>query len=245
MEILADVSLAELRTACLRETRRRRRGEASDGRYCLEIIRRALAASAKNERGVSPWLDPDAQTLFIEIYTEFIVAQLNRRALFNISREDLIQNVWRRFWQAVAGKDVFPFLTLEAALAYLQQVVASAIVEYRNDERVRQRQLSLENMTQEQDEGDLATFQDDPALVYVKERFRERVRELLEGQQYELFVLRYHGQLKPQAIAALLRSRGDVIAGKAPTPRLISDVLERCFERLEKDEEIRDLLQSD
>ena len=50
---------------------------------------------------------------------------------------------------------------------------------------------------------------------------------------------------KPKEIAKQLQNEGLHIREKPPTARLVSDVLERIFGRLEEDTEIIDLLQSD
>jgi DNA-directed RNA polymerase specialized sigma24 family protein len=243
---LADYSLPSLEAACRRETEAHRRGKRSDGQYCLEIIRRALVRMTTSGDSQFKWGDHEAQEVFTRIYSEFIKAQINRRALYDAaSFDEIVQDAWLRFWQAAAGSRDLSFPTLGAALSYLQRTAMSALIVHRRRWRDTQRQLSLEQLVSESGDAMLPHDAEDPFSDVTKARFQERIRELLNDLEYRIFALRYHGQLRPQAIAALLREQGVIINNHEPTADSVSNVLERIFKRLEDDPELRDLLQAD
>jgi DNA-directed RNA polymerase specialized sigma24 family protein len=242
---LTDYSSSALEAACRRETKAHRRGERSDGQYCLEIIRRALVRVATSGGDQFEWGDLEAQEVFTRIYSEFIKAQINRSALYDVSLDDVVQKVWLRFWHAVAGPKELHFPTLEAALSYLGSTIASAIIEERRRRRYKDRERSLEQFASELGDAILPDDAADPFSDVAKARFRERIRELLNDLEYRVFALRYHGQLRPQVIAPLLHERGVTINGRPPTARGVGDLLERIFRRLKDDPELRDLLQAD
>jgi preprotein translocase subunit SecY len=62
---------------------------------------------------------------------------------------------------------------------------------------------------------------------------------------YRVFWMRYSMGMPPREIAALLARSGTHIRGRAPTARVISDLLDQLMARLADDAEIRDLLQAD
>jgi DNA-directed RNA polymerase specialized sigma24 family protein len=254
---LDEHSLPWLEAKCRHETETFRRGERSDGRFCLEIIRRALARGAIAGSDQLEWEDREAQAVFIRIYSEFIKAQINRSALYGASLDELVQDVWLRFWRAVAGKgeEGLDFSTLGKALSYLQRTTASAVLTHRRYWRDAQRRVSLEELVDTAGDARLPDSSADVPSKIERRRFNERVRELLNDVEYQVFALRYHGQLAPRAITALLSERGRTINGLTPskarsvsdlsTARSVSDLLERIKKRLAEDPEIRDLLQAD
>jgi hypothetical protein len=137
------LSLADLDAGCRRETRQYRKSGSSDPRFCLEIFRRALEyVPAPNNpvHLIAP--GEEARTLLVQIYTDYIKANINRAALPSLSLDDLIQIVWLRFWRAANRGLVFP--TLDAALNYIKLTTASAMIEERRQERQQQQQESLQ-----------------------------------------------------------------------------------------------------
>src|SRR5262245_24340812 len=133
--------LAELEARCRHEPRRYRRSEPSDSRFCLEIFRRALALTGRtpadralgsapateDESRSATYADEEARTTLVRIYSEFIKAHINPAALRNTPLEDLVQQVWLRFWRAANNGLYFP--SLEAALRYLERATLSTLIE--------------------------------------------------------------------------------------------------------------------
>ncbi len=202
-----NLPLSSLEAACRRETRQHLRGAPSDGRYCLEIIRRAMLRSVEHSDTRAPYSDSVAQEAFVQIYTEFIKANINRAALYKVSIDDLVQQVRTR------------------------------------DEW---RLSSLDQLAQDSDDEEAHAKSADPFSAYIRQRFRERVRELLiDPLKYRIFWMRYGLMMKPSEVASLLRHEGITMRGRSVTARMVSDELERLFKQLKDDPEIRDLLQSD
>ncbi len=134
---LEILPLTDLEAACRKETRRYRATEPSDPRFCLEIFRRALLQTDLQsntfhsvreppqsvERGVfeqhahsaPSYQDEEARAVLVRIYTEFITANINRTATHTAVLDDLVDQVWLRFWQAAnkglsfsySGADLF------------------------------------------------------------------------------------------------------------------------------------------
>jgi hypothetical protein len=239
------LSLADLDTRCRQETRHYRKGEISDSRFCLEIFRRALAyVPAPDTNGQLVAAGEDARTLLVQIYTDYIKANINRAALPSMSLDDLIQTVWLRFWRAANRGLVFP--TLDAALNYIKLTTTSALIEERRRERHQQQQESLQMLIEAIGEEPLADAAADPFDQHAQQRFRTRCREVLtEPLTYRIFWMRYSMGQPPRQIAKDLLREGVLLKGREPTARLVSDLLEWSCEQLSHDHEIRDLLGSD
>lgn len=240
---LTQMSCGELEAACQRETRNFRRGLPSDPRFCLAIFHRALGGPEANGSPPDP-LDEEARTTLVRIYTEYIKAHINPAAVRDSSVEDLVQQVWLRFWR-IAQRGIF-FPTLDAALNYLKQTTVSTLIEEQRQWRKRQREASLQQLVA--DSGDLALHDSAADLFgqHVQQRFRERCRELLtDPLAYRVFWMRYGIGLPPREIARILADEGVRLRERAPTSRAVSDLLEQSFRLLRQDGEIRDLLRQD
>jgi len=73
-----------------------------------------------------------------------------------------------------------------------------------------------------------------------------RCQELLaDPLERQVFWMRYSMGYAPREIARELAQQGISIKARAPTARIVSDLLEQMIKRLAADPEIRDLLQSD
>jgi len=235
--------LEDLTRACRGETIKFRKGQTSDGRFCLEIFRRALRIDASHSDGNAPiYLDDAARETIIAIYTDFIQAQINRQAVPWIERDDVVQQIWLRFWQAARSGLSFP--TLQAALSYLHLATVTTVIEVRRRERQRQREESLE---QPEGRSERVLFAaQDMFSEYTRRRFVTRCQEILaEPLERQVFWMRYSMGYAPREIARELAQQGISIKARAPTARIVSDLLEQMIKRLAVDLEIRDLLQSD
>lgn len=239
------LSLADLDASCRRETQRYRRGGSSDPRFCLEIFHRALKylpPSPNNVHLISP--GEDARTLLVQIYTDYIKANINRAALRTVALDDLVQSIWLRFWRSANRGLVFP--TLDAALNYIKLTTTSAMIEERRRERQEQRQHSLQQVVETIGEEPLADTAADLFDRHIQGRFRARCREVLtEPLAYRIFWMRYSMGQPPRQIAKELIREGVLLKGREPTARLVSDLLESSCAQLSRDDEIRDLLSGD
>lgn len=237
------LDLAMLEQACREETRRYRRSERSDPRYCLEIFHRALRPP--------PPLDEPARNVLVTLYTDVIVAHINRKAVARSAVDDLVQQVWLRIWQA-ASKGL-SFVSLEAGIAYFGKATLTAVIDEKRRAWEEQRTASFSEMSAGLPDGvdplDRLSTPDQADVLYneVERAFiRARCYELLtDPLARRVFWMREAMGMPPRAIAQRLVSEDLLIGGKTPTARLVSDMLERAFQRLAADATIRDLLQSD
>lgn len=240
--IVQSIPLEDLVHACMQETRRFQRDEASDQKFCLEIFRRALQHNHHQERfseHAITYADDQARSTLVEIYSEYIHAQINRSAIHPSIVDEVVQDVWHNFWQAANRGLVFDHLP--SALAYLRQVVVSVVIKYRRDRQQHAQHESIQALYaltgQELPSGD-----SDPFETHAQARFRERCREILNSDQHQIVWMRYRLGYKPQEIARRLNQHTN---NQVYTARRVSDMLEQSFRRLSEDQEIRDLLQGD
>ncbi len=244
-QALQQITLTELVAACKRETARFQHSGTSAPRYCLELFHRALRLSntAEADAGTAtPYADDAAREQLVLLYTDYILAQINRAAIPSHWRSELVQDVWRNFWQA--ANHGLAFNTLAAALAYLKQVTVSEVIKYRRRKYRRAREESLQELTERVGE-EPTTETTDLFETHVRTRFRERCAEVIrDSEEYRIFWLRYGLGYRPKEIARLLTD-ANPSTSRRYTERNVSDILERCFRRLSEDSESRALLQSD
>ncbi|NNJ11185.1 sigma-70 family RNA polymerase sigma factor [Chloroflexales bacterium ZM16-3] len=243
-----ELTIGALADACLRETARWRYNEASDTQFCLEIFRRALL------RSDAVFVDEPARETLVTIYTSHIRANISRKAFPHAPGDDMVQQVWLRFWQAATNGSL-EFRSLEAALGYLRMVTVSTVIEARKLEWRHQRELALVDLTAGEEAGDQSPLAmsalranpaDEPFNALQRARFRERCRELIQDPlSYRIFWLRYSMGLPPREIARQLADSGTRLRDRTPTPRAVSDLIDQVMKQLAADLEIRDLLQSD
>ena len=263
---LEILPLTDLEAACRKETRRYRATEPSDPRFCLEIFRRALLQTDLQsntfhsvreppqsvERGVfeqhahsaPSYQDEEARAVLVRIYTEFITANINRTATHTAVLDDLVDQVWLRFWQA-ANKGL-SFSSLEAALTYLKLATISTLIETQRRERKWRRNVSLQQMVETNGSEILTDSGADLFAEHIRRRFRARCREVLtDPLEYRIFWMRYGMALPPREIARILSGEGVLIKNRSATARAVSDLLERSCRQLRDDPEIQELLSGD
>jgi DNA-directed RNA polymerase specialized sigma24 family protein len=239
------LTLTELEVACRKETHLYRQGKPSDPCFCLEIFRRALLLAAQIDTSAAPvYADESARAMLVGIYTEFIKAHINRDATRATPLDDLVQQVWLRFWRAANQGLTFP--SLEAALMYLKQTTISELIENNRRAHMRRRDESLERVIAGSGEESLSDGSADPFAQHTQQRFRARCREVLTNPlEYRVFSMRYGLGLSPREIAVELVREGVLIKDRQVTARAVSDLLDRSFNRLGQDPEIHDLLCGD
>jgi RNA polymerase sigma factor (sigma-70 family) len=262
-QLISQLSLPELERGCRRETERYRRTGSSDPHFCWEIFRRALqqpaSAAVATARSMGApesadgaglrlsaviEYDEDARTALVQIYTGFIKAHINPSAVASSSLDDMVQQVWLRFWRA--ARHGLNFSSLEAALSYLRQTVVSTLIEAQRQARKQQRDLSLQQLLETAPD---AMPHDTAGSLFdhhAQQRFRARCREILKNElEYRIFWMRYSVGLPPREIARELARAGVQINQRPPTASAVSDMLDRSFQRLRTDPEIHDLLRTD
>lgn len=239
------LTLTALDTACREETTHHRHGKPSDPRFCMEIFRRALLLAAQRDTNGAPvYADEAARSVLVSIYTDFIKAHINRAATRTTALDDLVQQVWLRFWQAASKGLVFS--SLEAALTYLNLATISTCIENNRRTRIQRRSESLEQVVAALGDEALTDASADPFDQHIQQRFRTRCRELLtDPLEIQIFWMRHSMGLPPREIARELIRDGVLIKARQMTARAVSDLLERVFNRLGQDPEIQDLLRSD
>ena len=197
----------------------------------------------------------------MRIYTKVIVATINPAAVQSPQdREDLAQEIWLAFWKR-ASKGDLAFLRLGEFIRYLRRITVHGVVDYQIAETHRRREVHLSVLIAEagRDNDDDAADRhfgeqlkqilrgegSDPAIIHIQQRFNEHCERLVTAPTDKRIWIMYRLGYKPKEIAKQLQNEGLHIREKPPTARLVSDVLERIFGRLEEDTEIIDLLQSD
>lgn len=243
---LYEAPLRELERRCREESRRYRVQGFSDGRFCLEIFHRALNQSGRQDgAGASPsYADEPARELLVLIYTDYIRAQISRRARHLVQEEDVIHDAWSYFWQS-ANDQHLVFHSLGAALQYLSRVTLTAVIRHSRRTRRQQREESLQAMAEETGGEPLLAPYSDQFDEFARQQFRKRCYMCLPDlTTQQIFYLRYGLGYKPKEIAAWLNEH---LEGRNVdyTARSVSDIVDRSIQKLSKDPEIRDLLQGD
>jgi hypothetical protein len=120
-------SLDELTQRCAAETEKFNRREASDARFCFELLRRALAD------GLS-----DAFTRVYQIYERQVLIWVHSHSGFARSGESadyFVSTAWSTFYFALRGPKFASFPALPQVLAYLKLCVHTAIAQYLRDQQ--------------------------------------------------------------------------------------------------------------
>lgn len=136
-EAVSQMQLTTLADLSTHELRLHRRKEASDDRYCVEILRRALVEQTD-----------EAWSVLEHCFSETIRAWLRSHpsrdvALLRDSEENYIAQTFSRFWYAVRDQHL-NFTSLYAALSYLHATLNGVIMDtLRSHLRVRSREATL------------------------------------------------------------------------------------------------------
>lgn len=240
----SDETLENLARECKEETKKFHRSEPSDERFCLEIFRRALSLAGMSANGSTPiYADEAAREMLVITYQPYILSKIQKNPVWGMAREEIAQETWARFWSSARRGLVIE--RLASMLNLLALTAVTTVIELRRRQNKRSRDDYIDDLTEMAGEEFVKDPNGDIFSSYVRERFRQRCGELLPNPlEKRVFWEKYAG-FTPREIARQLASEGIAVKGKKPTPRLVSDILESCFKRLEKDSEIRDLLHSD
>jgi DNA-directed RNA polymerase specialized sigma24 family protein len=136
-QALSQMKLTELADLCSDELHLRSSSEPTDGRYSLELLRRATVEQADQ-----------AWSLVQQCLSEPIRAWIRSHpysdvALRHDSEEDLIAQTFSRFWYAVHEQQL-EFTRLSAALSYLRATLNGTLIDVvRSHLRMQVREVSL------------------------------------------------------------------------------------------------------
>jgi DNA-directed RNA polymerase specialized sigma24 family protein len=185
-ESLGQANLSTLADECAGQLQRRRRKEAADDRYCLEILRRALV-----QRVDQAW--SMVQRCFSEVVRIWLRSHPGGDvALRRDAEENYIAQTFSRFWYATRNQQV-EFATLNGALNYLHATLNGIITDTM---RVHFRSVEVPLP----DPG----FPDEPAAEEHQDgrMLWESIQSLLpdESERRVVYLLYYCG-LKPKEIA--------------------------------------------
>jgi len=187
--------MLELAKSCSEETSRFLKGKGSDGRYCLELFRRAVIRH-----------DEDAWACLYRQYAPLVLTWVTRqqRAAPLVAEEgaaSLVNAAFARFAHAVTPAKMARFELIEAVLTYLKLCVRSVVADA---VRARKARPSVEALVLA--EHDRAS--DDPAEGVVAnlaaQGLWQAIQAELSGEQERvvIYLVCFHG-LKPREITSL------------------------------------------
>jgi hypothetical protein len=113
--------LSRLAQACANETGKYQRGEVSDDRYCLELLRRAICDR-----------DSEAWEIVLGQYRSLVLAWVRQHPASASAVEDgdyWVTRVFERFWMAVGPERFGSFSQLAGVLRYLKMCVHSVLLD--------------------------------------------------------------------------------------------------------------------
>ena len=204
----ARLSHAELSRRCREQTARYRRREPYDGRYCLELLRRAI--DGRDERC---W-----QELHV-IYDDQVLAWC-RRAGAGLAAEpqELAALTWEKFWQNYTPAKLAAASGLTAVLRYLQMCAASVVVDY---SRGRTRSVPLDAAERAEEQSAVGT---EIERVDAEAFWHMIGRHLRDERERVLVYLTYELGLKPADVQA---HRPDLFPTVSDVYRMNRNVLDR------------------
>ena len=179
-----EMSLSVLAERCKSEIISYRRGEHSNDRYGVELLRRAMAQH-------DPLAWEIVQKLFSEIVFNWIQSHPMRKAArYHDSDGNYVAQTFARFWQATVMNRELEFTTMAAALRYLRVTLNSTIIDAL---RAYSRTIPLEEF--DEPEARLMEAREENFELW------EVIQSLLpEERQRRVAYLLFHCHLKPRDI---------------------------------------------
>ncbi len=226
-----DMSLSDLAKRSRGEIAKHRRGEVSDDRYCLEILRRAMA-----QRDHFAW--DVLQQIFSEIVMNWMHCHpCHQAALRHDSEENYVARAFARFWRATINNPRLEFVTLGAALSFLYASLNGAIIdELRAYARPKEVPLEIDDpdeghvysrmLSDASHMGPLAPEPDDDSEVW------QILESMLSNErEHRVAYLLYYCNLKPRDIIRFCRDEFDSVQ---EIYRLRRNILERIQRNLDR-----------
>jgi hypothetical protein len=179
-----EMSISMLAERCKSEIISYRRGEPSNDRFAVELLRRATTQH-----------DPLAWELAQQIFNEIVFYWMHGHpmrvaACHHDSIENYVAQTFTRFWQATVTNRELEFMTLTAALRYLRATLNSTILDTL---RTYSQTTSLDELTESAVR--LTEAREDDFELW------EVVQSLIpEKRQRRVAYLLFHCHLKPREI---------------------------------------------
>jgi hypothetical protein len=183
----SELPVADLAERCAEETAKFVRRAASDTRFCVELLRRALVDRS-----------PEAFTHVYRVYEQLVTSWVYRHSRFALtgeSAEYFTSAAFRSFYFALAGDRFAQFPSLAALLNYLKMCVHTAIAQHLR-EVAQYTAVPLEEITE------LPEAVDPDAQVEAEELWARICRLLPDERDQLLARCAFVQGLKPREIAA-------------------------------------------
>ena len=219
---LHELALPAVAAQCADQSDRFFRREAFDGRFCYELLRRALA-----ERSAAAW-----EAIYRQ-YQPLVSSWVTRHPAFVSSGEEIahfVNAAFEKFWLAVPPAKFRQFADLAALLRYLQMCVHSVLTDHaRQSAHLALCALPDETLVRNSQPDVASSVVDREARAAFWRMLLERVHDERDRQLvYATYVL----GLKPREICrqyeTLFASVGDVYRAK-----------ENLLDRLRRDQEFQ------
>jgi DNA-directed RNA polymerase specialized sigma24 family protein len=220
----ASLPLPELCRLCRHETDRYKRGDAADGRFCMEIFRRAIY-----EKSELCW------TELYDIYHDQALSWCRRAgARPSTDRDELLTRAWAKFWRYFTPAKFDEARTVARVLAYLRMCIYTSVVDMVRDTPP---QLSLD--------ADLAPpaavpgpDDDIPAAAHIADFWRLIRGHLLDERERALVYMKYVLEMRPAEISL---QRPDLF----PTPADVYRIGRNILDRLRRSPDMRRYYEND
>ncbi len=181
------LSVAEVCRRCREETARYQRREPHDDRFCWEMIRRAVGQR-----------DDDCWQALTEIYHAAVAAWCRRAGGDPPALDDLVTEVWAKFWRHFTLAKLAPDSGAAGVLKYIKMCARSVVMDHG---RARSRDVPLESAAHRADATPT------PADTYAEQATRDELWQLVESsirneRERVVMHLTYVVGMKPAEIAA-------------------------------------------
>lgn len=212
-----SLTVEQLAEACEQENRSYSRQQASDPRYCFELLRRALLEEL-----------PQAFSTVYRIYEPMVRRWVYSHSQFNLTDEnaDFFTSIaLSKFYFALRGAKFAQFSHLPQVMSYLKLCAHTAITQYQRDQQ-RLATVTLDEQEERQ-----------PATEEAPQSFEDvwaAICEVLPDEEDQLLVdAVFIQQMKPAELAAKYPQRWD-------SARAVSVALQRVRRRLRTSDVLRE-----
>ena len=218
-----QLSAVEVCRRCREETARFQRREPHDDSFCWEMMRRAVGDR-----------DADCWQAMTEIYHASVATWCRRAGGVVAELDDLVTEVWAKFWQHFTLEKLTPAGGAAAVLQYVKMCARSVVMD---QGRARSRDIPLESAAQRAD------TRPTPADVQADQAARTELwqlvtRHLRNERERVVIYLSFVVGMKPAEIAA---ERPDLF----PSVRDVYSTKRNVLDRLYRSDELRAWLEGE
>jgi RNA polymerase sigma factor (sigma-70 family) len=199
-----------------------RRGRVPDTGACYELFRRALLEQ-----------DQEAWAAIYRQYERLVHSWVGPTQL---DGDGLVNDAFRRFWQAMSPERFSTCPSLSALLAYLRHCARSALYDaIRRTERRQAAEMALDRWQALQDRPRSLTLSDNLLETIAGQQIQEYVLARLDAQEQLVFEASFEWHLKPRHIAT---EWPQLFSGAQE----VSRIKERILRRLGRDDRLKSML---